>query len=255
MAKIEDSVIKIRMQATGINRAFAELTPMLDRIHLMSFNAKLASYRLGNEGMSFSVIVTEVRSLAEELRTLIKEAEKDLRQVVGELASVVKNENNLRLFQKAIDIMNSGGNGPDREQASAKPDTWKTSMASGVVAEWRKRRDKTDEASPERLFWDKIIGCRSIIKGNLLKLDFLADHLMALMGRIDNVASRKSDFLAITSMIESARVVDKDSGLSTVSEKLRVLSGDISSAEEKASNRVAAFLSDTAYVARILKNE
>lgn len=255
MAKIEDSVIKIRKQAIAINRTFAELTPMLDRIHLMSFNAKLASHRLGGEGMSFSVIVTEVRALAVELRELIIEAEKDLLQVVNELASVVKSENYLNLFQKSIDFLISDGNGSDGEAIRPEPYRWQAAMEPGVVAQWRKLQDKTDVASPEHLIWEKIIVSRTTIKNNFLNLDLLAGHLMALMERIDRVASRKSDFLAITSMIESARVVDKDSGLSTVSEKLRILAGDISRAEEKASSQAASFKVSTSSVAAILKSE
>jgi len=255
MASIEDSVVKIRNQAIGINRAFAELTPMLDRIHLMSFNAKLASHRLGDKGMSFSVIVTEVRALAGELRALILEAEKDLLQVVNELASVVRSENNLSLFQKSIDSMSSGEKGPDGEAGRAEPDEWKAAMEPGVAAQWRRLQDKTAVASPEHLLWNKIIGSRAMIKNNFLNLDILASRLMALMERIDKVASRKSDFLAITSMIESARVVDKDSGLSTVSEKLRILAGDISRAEKKASHQAASFKTSTSSIAVILKNE
>jgi len=255
MARIENSVAKVRAQAIGISRAFAELTPMLDRIHLMSFNAKLASHRLGDKGMSFSVIVTEVRALAGELRALIIEAEKDLLQVVSELASVVKSENDLKLFQKSISCMNSEGESSDREAVSKEWGGWKTAMEPGVEAEWRELQDKTDKAGAQHLIWGKIIDYRIMIKNNFLNLDNLAGRLMALMERIDKVASRKSDFLAITSMIESARVADKDSGLSTVSEKLRVLAGDISRAEEKASFQAASFKASTSSIAAILKSE
>lgn len=255
MTKIDDRVVEIRKQAVGINRAFAELTPMLDRIHLMSFNAKLASHRLGNKGMSFSVIVTEVRALAEELRVLIKEAEVDLRQVVIELASMVKSESDLKLFQRTIDIMNSGANNSDREPVDIEPVVWKTAMEPGVGEEWRKLQDRTDARSPEHLIWERIIQSRAVIKSNLLNLDHLACRMVMLMERIDRVASRKSDFLAITSMIESARVVDKESGLSTVSEKLRVLARDISRAEDKASLQAASFMEHTSKLAAMINCE
>lgn len=255
MTRIEDNVIEMRKQAVGINRAFAELTPMLDRIHLMSFNAKLASHRLGNEGMSFSVIVTEVRSLAEELRGLIKEAEVDLRKVVIELASMVKSEKNLNLLQRTIDIMNCDATNPDLEPEDIEPVVWKTTMEPGVEDHWRKLQDRTDARSPEHLIWERIIQGRAIIKSNLLNLDHLASRMVMLMERIDRVASRKSDFLAITSMIESARVTDKDSGLSTVSEKLRALAGDISRAEDKASRQADSFIEHTSKVAAMINCE
>jgi len=249
MSTLEDNVAELRRQALGINRAFAELSPLLERIHLMSFNAKLASHRLGHEGLSFSVIVTEVRAMAQELRLLIKEAEKDFWVVVNEMATWAKVEKENRMFQRSIDAVNA------RRDGGAAAMKWKPELASGVARDWQRRMSALDPADPTRGMWQRIVENRDKIRKSVLSLNRLAARLTGVISRIDLVASRKSDFLAITSMIESARVVDKDDSLQTVAENIRLLANDIATAEEKASEQTVAFRALAAEMSRALANE
>ncbi|MBI4829387.1 MAG: hypothetical protein HY804_11375 [Nitrospinae bacterium] len=249
MSTLEDNVAELRRQALGINRSFAELSPLLERIHLMSFNAKLASHRLGHEGLSFSVIVTEVRAMAQELRVLIKEAEKEFWVVVNEVATWSKVEKENRMFQRSIDAVNARRNG------GAPVMKWKPELAPGVARDWERRRSALDPQDPTRGMWERIVENRVKIRKNVLALNRLAARLTGVISRIDLVASRKSDFLAITSMIESARVVDKDDSLQTVAENIRLLANDIANAEEKASEQTVAFRALAAEMSRALANE
>ena len=82
-----------------------------------------------------------------------------------------------------------------------------------------------------------------------------AANLHGIIEKIDLVASRKSDFLAITSMIESARVTCADNSLATVSENIRVLAVDIAAAEEKASGQAVELLSMANALTRDLRNK
>lgn len=248
MEQAEVHINNLRRQAININSAFAELSPLLARIHLMSFNAKLASHRLGSGGMSFSVIVTEVRAMAAELRSLIQEAESSFREVVSEVANWAKSEKLMGLFQRSIDEA-------ARREGGAGLEVWKSSLERGVGVDWENRLRNLDKDAEERRLWECAIRYRAEIRSNVMKLDKLASHLDTLIGRINLVASRKSDFLAITSMIESARVVGENNSLSTVSENIRLLADDISKAHHKASGQVAIFMTLASALGRDLKKE
>ena len=67
---------------------------------------------------------------------------------------------------------------------------------------------------------------------NLARIHTLSGKLVSLVERIRYTAARKSHFVAISAMVESARFGENGQDLKTVAENIRTLSGQITSLQE-----------------------
>jgi hypothetical protein len=152
--------------------------------------------------------------MANELKEQITEAENEFAKVAVEVAKWLKNERFLSIYQSSISSLRENGN-VNSGQANMIHE-WKKALDSGSFQEWSELKDGAEQV--ESKLWDSIFELRKQIRKSVINMEKFSAKLMSIIERIDIVASRKSDFLAVTSMVESARIESVDNSLATVSE-------------------------------------
>ena len=232
---IETEVYELRRRAIDMNLSFAEMAPLLRRVRLLSLNAEITSDQLGERGASFSVVVKEVSSMAAELKELVDETEAASWDVVNLVAFWMRDEKIMDLVQHAINYTRSEQVSEDGENGEPCASlVWKQALLENVDREWEKEKSLLDPEGTEFRMWESVLEKRKRMLGHLLLLNDMSVRLYAMVERINLVAARKSNFLAVSAMIESARVSEGGSDLTTVAENIRTLANDIAAVESRA---------------------
>ncbi|MGK7345172.1 MAG: hypothetical protein ACNS63_05125 [Candidatus Nitrospinota bacterium M3_3B_026] len=232
---LEAELAELRRGAIDMNISFARMPPLLRRVRLLALNAEVTSHRIGDLGVSFGVVVKEVSSMAAELRELVGEAEEALWEMARLVALWMRSGQTLRLGQRAVDAVRLAAAEDDPEKGGAPAFEWKDTLEPGVLDDWKDRMETAlGGEGAESVLWPLILGARAEIIRLLVELDTVAGRLSSMIERINLVAARKSDFLAVSAMIESARTGEAGADLAPVAESIKALSGDIAAVEREA---------------------
>lgn len=235
----DTGLLELRRRAIDLNLAFSGMGPLLRRVRLLSLNAEVTSHRLGDHGASFSVVVKEVSAMATELRELVRETERVFWEMVNLVAKWIQAERRLRILQRSVDMIRLG-EAEENEKQRRRKFEWRLEFDEGVEVEWRREMARLEKDNAERCMWGMILENRSMAADYLVELDNFARRLSGMVERINLVASRKSSFLAISAMVESARVGDEGADLRTVAENIRTLSNDITAVESEAMSQTSS---------------
>ena len=217
-----ESMSALRRSAVDVHRAFAGLSPVIQRTRLVSLNALISSARAGAYGESFGIIAKELNLIGSELTRLIHEMEGLFREGVDNVAKSVRAEQQWRLLMRSLERVR-GAKGASRSTVAVKGGRPALSPTAAAFCE---HVAKAIAASQEEL------------AAGLNDLAMLSRGLSKRIDRINWVAVRQSHITAVAARIEAARSQVAGSGLADVAAIIRELADEISGAESSAKERV-----------------
>lgn len=256
MAKTSLDFDQLRTNAININRVFAGITPIIRQTRLLSLNAEIASALTGEQGDPFRVAVKDLLVMSGELSKLIGEVEIVFHEVANHIAKWVAAEMSLNLFQRSLDRvwdLSEEDNGSDDVKESDR-NQWDSTLCDGVIAKWKSNQHKCERHKIEYRLWGHIIDSGNEVLDNLYAVERLTKKLSRFIDNIRMIAVRQSHFISVTAMIESTRVDDDSSDLSTVAESIRELSRDIANLEDNAHDHVLSLISMVSRASSLVKS-
>jgi len=245
MAKTSLDFDQLRASALNINRVFAGITPIISQTRLLSLNAEIASALTGKQGDPFRVAVKDLLVMSGELSKLIGEVEIVFHEVANYIAKWVAAEMRLNIFQRSLDSVwdLSGEDNNSGDIKECDKYQWDSTLCDGVIAKWKSHQNKCDKYSIEYQLWSHIIDSGNEALKNLYAVEKLTKKLSRFIDNIRMIAVRQSHFISVTAMIESTRVEDDSSDLSTVALSIRELSSDIANLEDNAHDHILSLIS------------
>jgi methyl-accepting chemotaxis protein len=107
---IAESILTLAEQAQAIGEIITSVSDIAEQINLLSLNAAIEASRAGEHGRGFSVVATEIKTLADQS----KKATAQVRQILGEIqsatnAAVMVTEQGSKSVNEAIKTVNEAG--------------------------------------------------------------------------------------------------------------------------------------------------
>ncbi len=210
-----------RTEVIDINRAFAEIRPLIRETRHLSLNAETSSLKVGPAAAAFAVVVKNLNQLSESLGSQvngIEEVFNSLVQLIGEWA---KRDQQIGLHERAHELIAEGAEEEAREVPSIERNLEEGQQdVRGMVAE-------------------------------------VMDHIEKLnrqVTELNQVAVRQCRFIAISSMIEAQRIeCVEDGDLTTVAGDINDMANRIGKVELEARNRVLNLMTSARLLEQALK--
>lgn len=79
--EMEQTFIQLQAAVTSICKSINKIVSIADETNILAINASIEASRAGESGKGFAVVVSKVKELAEEIKTLANEAESDIHNV------------------------------------------------------------------------------------------------------------------------------------------------------------------------------
>ena len=87
---VRASSIDLQRRATDVNQIVETVANISDQTNLLALNAAIEASRAGEFGRGFSVVAEEVRDLAEESKSAVKDINTNLKSFISDIDAVVK---------------------------------------------------------------------------------------------------------------------------------------------------------------------
>lgn len=255
------NLIEFRKKAISMQRAFSEMTPIVQRSHFLSTNAEVSSARLGARGDSFSIIARELVAIVKELEIQIFKLNEVFRGISQNVATWISNERHLELYHRALTCYNSYEHSEDMAE-----DTAESTVVNPVVntqvnntvnlsgnlsqvlsrktgGQWENAQVRSKGDRFLFLLWQKLIDTR---KNMMERIDLIKAETKTIAKAVDRiswVAVRQSHFTAIMARVEAAKMDEDGKAMVEVAKSIRQLADDIAGAEKKARNQVMDLVS------------
>lgn len=196
-----------------LNNGFAQLKPLLAQTRWLALNAEIAAAHLGKAGESFAMVAREVILMGSQLQETVSEIETAFHHSSHAAAQIMGSNWRREFFLRA----NAAAKALHQEGEAASQDFREEAMAAltGCAAsQAASRQEKAVEMARQMT------------------------GLTGLLSRLNIIATRKSNYLAISAKLESALFGAEGEALRTVSAELGQLSKEFSALEKTTENRV-----------------
>lgn len=224
----EETIKELRAQSIAINRTFADLGPLLVNTKFLALNAEIAAAHMGNEGLTFGIVAKEVIEMGTQLAEIVGELESVFKAMAAGVARWITADKRVAIYQRTLDRLESvkRAEGEDAENEEAD----KATTAEPVAI--------PSAESSEHILRSYVDRLQTESGGELNNLRVQGKSITGALDRLNIIATRKSNYLAISSNVEASLIFGDASGLKTVAENLAKLAKRFSALEKEAADRV-----------------
>lgn len=234
-----DSVLRTR--ALNTHRLFAALMPFIPRAERLALNAEVAACRLGSEGLPYSAVVRELSVMADELSGEIDGVTAAFRGFARTIAAWSQADLRAAIYTRALQRMRELGRVQSsnvRKALSLEDRALRIEALFDAVGD-----DHRDDGVSRMVTCWMDEESRAVLELSNLESD--AGGIVQSVECIQQAATRRSRFIAITAMVESAKVTTGGSVLNQVSSEIRKLSEELGEAGTMARSAITEVMDAT----------
>jgi hypothetical protein len=248
---------RLRLDSIGLSRVFEGLRPLVARSRQISFNARIAVGRVGDDGESFSVVARELTALGDTLIELVGEAEVATGELIRRAARLALAERRLRSLATAVWVTESQAGLADRSGITP-TDVVDRALRPGQGDQWRAIRARlgtgnaVGDARPALV--EAIITTRSELVADLDRMSATATALDRAVTKVERTAVLQGFFVAANGRIEAERI-GAGARFATLAEEIAATAQETGQLVGVAQQRIAALHRAVGAVARPLRAE
>lgn len=241
-------------RAISINRTFSGLRPLLFRTRLLALNSEIAAARVGADAVSFAVVVRDLNQMGLDLREIVTTTENLFLQIAEHVGWWIRLQARINLYRRTLDHHLELRHADDGVIAHATSSVLAIALLSNDLPELaeKQRRAFRDDSVLQTL-WDQVLSQHETAINHLRDLETVAHKLIRLLEQMEFVATRQSNYLATTSMIEASRAGESFTMLGPVAESIQELARSFVELQNQAQDRVLKLSSLSGKVVRLTR--
>lgn len=193
--EVKDKGIKLSGDAKNIRGIISIVSQISEQINLLALNASIEAARAGEAGRGFSVVAEEVRKLAEETGSAVKEINNSLGNFVGDIEGLVQNiETQYGVLENEIDSLQSVRNLSYEAKISAKD------VSESMIKAAERLNIEADSISS---IYDNIESLAAIAEENSASSEEVSANVINYTNQIKNLTDNVGQFKKLIESFES----------------------------------------------------